>query len=311
MSKDSDTLLDAILDMNIVKKSEKSNDSKNNTPHKGSHMQNGKYAIQFQCRSPKTSTLIEETLNKLNTPQLGRHTHPSNMFHEAADEASEFSDQQTPLTSQEQNRRIGKCDRKWKDSMPGLRGKLHFVTQTPTTNTWSPLGVKIPYRFDGLDTSPGSNFFTSRLPGESFYKDNTVTELRNHSKARLDFLLELQQSSQKPNSVSQKENAEETTLKPNFLSYVEKLKKSQPPLAADNENVKTEGNKKQKTSGITNSESTTRDASANDWLTKDVSKEYYGNFTRMQNLLNLDQDETLIDANPQVRAFCVTDGQMI
>lgn len=308
MSKDSDTLLDAIMDMNIIKKSEKSFGSKENTPYKGFQMQNRNYSNQMQSRVLKTSTLLEETLSKLNTPVLGRSTHQTSVVYGAAGAASVFDNQKTPLMSLERNGSLSKRNRKWKDSVPGLQGKLHFVTQTPAASTQSPLGLRMPYEFDGVDTSPGSNLFTSRLPAESFYEENTVTELRNHSKARLDFLL---QSSQNNDSVSQTENAKETKSKPNFLSYVEKHKKSQPSLVQESGNIKTEGNNCQKTSGPTNKESTITELSVGDWLTKDVSKEYYGNFTRMQNLLCLDQDATLIGTNTQVKAFCMAGGVMI
>lgn len=313
MSKDSDTLLEAISDMNIVKKSERSYGSKDNTPYKDFHMQNEKCTIQSQSRSVKTSTLLEEMLNRLNTPVLERPGHQASVFHGAVGEASVVDNQKTPLMSQERNGSLGKRDKRWKDSIPGLQGKLHFVTQTPpTTNTRSPLGLRIPYKFDGVDTSPGSNLFSSRLPAESFYEEkNTITEFRNHSKARLDFLLELQQSSEKGDSVFQKENAKDTKSKPNFLSYVEKLKRSQPSLAPESDNIKTEENESHKTSVSTSNESTTTDLSVGDWLSKDVSKEYYGNFTRMQNLLCLDEDAMLIDTNTQVRTFGMADGQMI
>ncbi|XP_050690896.1 uncharacterized protein LOC126982672 isoform X2 [Eriocheir sinensis] len=301
MSKDSDTLLEAISDMNIVKKSERSYGSQDSTPHKDFHMQNGKYAIQSQNRSVKTSTLLEEMLTRLNTPVLGRPGHQVGVFRGTAGEASLVDNQNSPLMSQERNGSLGERDGRWKDSIPGLQRKLHFVTQTPpTTNTRSPLGLRIPDKFDGVDTSPGSNLFSSRLPAESFYKENnTITELRNHSKARLDFLLELQQSSEKGDSMSQKENAKGTKSKPNFLSYVEKLKSSQPSLAPESDNIKTEEIKCHKTSVTTSYESTTTDLSVGDWLSKDVSKEYYSNFARMQNLLCLDEDATLIDTNTQ------------
>lgn len=305
MSKDSDTLLEAISDMNIVKKSERSYGSKDTTPHKD-HMQNGKYATQSQNRSIKTSTLLEEMLSRLKTPVLGKPCHQASVLEGAAGETSVIDNQKTPMMSQERNGSLGKRDRRWKDSIPGLQGKLHFVTQTPpTTNSQSPLGLRIPYKFDGVDTSPGSNLFFSRLPAGSFYEENdTVTELRNHSKARLDFLLELQQSSKKGESVPQNEKPKDTKSKPNFLNYVEKLKRSQPSLAPESDDIKTE-NKSHKALVSTSSESTTTGLSGGDWLSKDVSKEYYSNFTRMQNLLCLDEDATLIDTNTQVRTFCM------
>lgn len=120
MSEDSDTLLDAILDMNIVKKSEKSNGSQDSTPREGFQVQNGRYAVQSQMRSPKASMLIEEALHMLSSPQLGKHAHRTHVLHGAVDEALLFSDQQTPLTPQEPNGSIGRCDRKRKDSVSGL-----------------------------------------------------------------------------------------------------------------------------------------------------------------------------------------------
>lgn len=302
MSKESDTLIDAIMDMNIVKKTDKSYGSRDNTPSKGLQTQNGNCSVHFPRRSLKTSTLLEETLLNLNTPKVGQHTHKTSAFHGAGEEASVFNGQQTPLTSLEQNGSIGKSDRKWKGSE--LQGKLQFVRQSPTTTTWSPVCFKIPEKFDGIVTSPGSNFFTPRLPGGSMYGDNTVNELRNQSKARLNFLLELQ-TSQKHKS---KSNAKETESKPNFLSYVEKLKKSQTLCASERESNADEGNKKQKASCNINSEST--GTGVGDWPTEDVRKEVYESMTRVQNLLTLD-DATLIDINTQVRAIFIASDQMI
>ena len=323
MPKDSDTLSDAIQDMNIMKKWGKFDRNRDCPPH-----------IDFQtyCRhstnqdnSHKLILPIDKP-NKQNIPQSGQHSHPDitiipKLFggnnsldgntndtsriaftnQEKVAEASPINDQRHSLNSQERMGSPLKFERRCKDSMPNLQERLHFVTQTPVKDDWPPVGTKIPSRFDGLDVSPGNRCFASKLASDIPYENSNISELKHHSKTRLNLLLELQESSQKYNALLLQESPQVTKSKPNFISYVENLKKSHSIDTSEKKTYKTERNNKQKAS-----ECIVPDNYANGWPTETVSMDYYENFTRMQNLLNLDED-TITSVNSKVRACGVGD----
>lgn len=328
MSKDSDALSDAIQDMNIIKKSENLDISKYcptniglpidcrlddvhfqtknyeylplGTPNK----QNGslsKYQSQFADVTliPKILQVNNSLEGNISSSQKSSYT-----GHEKLAKDSPFSEQRSYITSEERKASVLRYERRWEDSTPNLQERLHFVTQTPVKGNWSPVGTKIPSRFDGLDVSPQSNCLVSSIPSDVSLGKN-VGEHRYHSKAESDFLLELQYSSQKCNSLLSQENFQVTTLKPNFMSYVENLKNSQKVMSSE-EKTKTEKNN-QNVLCSSNTEYKVPDTYSNGLSTETLRKEYYDNFSRMQSLLDL--EDTIIDvSNSKVKTCGVADG---
>lgn len=309
MSKDSNTLLEAIQDMNITKKWENLDKSNDCPPCED---------FQAECRqSGQYTQLVDITI----TPKLygcsnllegDANYSPRNIFtsNEKVAEVSQCIDQQPSLTSQERKESVIRFERRWKDSIPDLQERLQFVTQTPAKDSWSPLGTKIPSRFDGLDVSPRSKCFAPRLPSDVSYESSNLDELRYHPKARLNFLHELQESSQKCDTLLLQENLQATKSKPSFISYVENLKKSHTSVTLERKSFKRERNNRQETSG-NNTACMVPATCTNGWPTENVSKEYFENFTRMQSLLDLDEDPAITNIKSKVRVCGVADGQMI
>uniref|UniRef100_A0A0P4WT65 HAUS augmin-like complex subunit 6 N-terminal domain-containing protein n=1 Tax=Scylla olivacea TaxID=85551 RepID=A0A0P4WT65_SCYOL len=320
MSKDSDALSDAIQDMNIIKKFEKLDKSKDCPPNIDFQIDFRQADAQFQSRNhkyplplgtPKKQNgplsehqtqladviLIPKILEVNNSLERNTSNAPKTLFigHEKVAEGSPFSDQRPCVTSEERKGSVLRFERRWQDSTPNLQERLHFVTQTPVKGNWSPVGTKIPSRFDGLDVSPQSNCFVPSIPSDISRENRNQGELWYHSKAKLDFLLKLQNSSQKYDTLLSQENPQVTTSKPSFISYVENLRKSQKAISSE-EKSKTERNNNQNISCSSNTEYKVPDMYSNGWPTETVSKEYYDNFSRMQSLLDLDED-TIIDVS--------------
>ncbi|XP_045129511.1 uncharacterized protein LOC123515129 isoform X3 [Portunus trituberculatus] len=318
ISKNSDALSDAIQDMNIIKKFEKLDISKECPPNTVFQLNCRQADVQFQIKNHDYLPL--STPNKQNGPLSEHQGHLADVTlipkilqdnkslerntsnslkslctsHEMVAGGSPFSDQRSCVTSEERNGSVLRLERRWQDSTPNLQERLHFVTQTPVKDNWSPVRTKIPSRFDGLDVSPQSNCFVSSIPSDISCENRNLGELRYHSKAKLDFLLKLQNSSHKYNTLLSQENPRVTTSKPSFMSYVENLRNSQKTISSE-EKHKAEGNNSQNVLCNSNTEYKVPDTYSNGWP-ETVSKEYYDNFSRMQTLLDLDED-TIIDIN--------------
>lgn len=334
MSKDSDALSDAIQDMNIIKKYEKLDTNKDSPPNDDPQIDCRQADGQFQNRNHKyrltldtpdkqsgplsehQSQLVDVTqipkiLGVNNSLESNTSNSLKNLFtgHDKFAEGSPFSDQKSFVTSEERKGSVLRVERRWQDSTPNLQERHHFLTQTPVKGNWSPVGTKLPSRFYGLDVSPQSNCFIPSIPSDISCenKNKNLGELRYHSKARLDFLLKLQNSSQKYNSLLSQGNPQVTAPKPTFMSYVENLRNSQ-KLISSKEKNKTESNNNENIPWSSNNEYKVSDTCSSDRPTETVSKEYFDNFSRMQSLLDLDED-TIIDVNnSKVRIWGVGDG---
>lgn len=321
ISSDSDTLLNAVEQMDITPKHECFSINVDNKFLKGIPHSTRKTLSPLHGASPRISSFSREARERWKLPTEGSPIHfpqfKDSTQHGALLYSKHASDKNRVSNScRIPNKQEVACVSKQNteqtniinESSQNLLEKMSFLIQNPIKENTSTKSSRTLTKFDGLKFSLGDKISsTERLTSdEHISQSSTLEKLRYHSKANLNLIMEQAQQMK----LKQPLRARKCESKSNFMSFVEKLKngkdvdkklsKKQPKHTVDwtnpdnTELVCT-------TSPVEELTSSPESNKYGDKTNVDIYQECDNIFKRMQSLLGDDDEDTFTESNLEMQ----------